>query len=423
VASFAQIPSQFTTVASSYIEAFYTKLPPSLQSLIVQATAVIDKGASSLPAPLLTHFSSLLENVTPSVVLAVLIPVIVVLFRMSASGWRSYFGGSRYSPFQTSQSRSPPTVTEDDYHYLGPGDIVDPPRAVHLNPSSGGYFPTFSRHASRADAADPRAPDILTIKHRNTTYPLHFPAFSIGEGQLRVGELRKFAAEKIGCDPRQVKLLYKGKALKDNTLACRDEGLKQNSELMAVVSEAPLLNGRGEHESSESTSESEIANGGVRVDVDGTLVGVGPKKPRKGHRGGKKNKIRRDGDSGTTTEGRNSPMPPLPGSREGQSQPLPLTSQPQQQGLKGPMDKLDELSSIFHTKFVPQCVQYLTSPPSDPKARDMEHKKLSETILAQIILKLDEVQTEGNEEARARRKALVKETQAMLNSLDAVVKK
>ncbi|MCJ1248568.1 hypothetical protein MMC30_005786 [Trapelia coarctata] len=344
---------------------------------------------------------------------------------MSASGWRSYFGGgSRYSPFHTPQSRSPPTVTEDDYHYLGPGDIVDPPRAVHLNTSSSSYFPTSSRLASRADAANPNAPDILTIKHRNTTYPLHFPAFSIGEGQLRVGELRKLAAEKIGCNSRQIKLLYKGKALRDNSLACREEGLKQNSELMAVVSEAPLINGRGEDESSESASESDMANGAVRVDVDGTLVG-GPKKPRKGHRGGKKNKNRRDGDSGTTTEGRNSPMPgPLPGSRDGPSQSQSPTSQPQQSGAKsGAMSKLEELSSIFHTKFVPQCVQYLTNPPSDPKARDMEHKKLSETILAQIILKLDEVNTEGNEEARARRKALVKETQAMLNSLDDVVKK
>ena len=232
------------------------------------------------------------------------------------------------------------------------------------------------------------------------------------------------AAEKIGCNSRQIKLLYKGKTLRDNSLPCREEGLKQNSELMAVVSEAPLLNGRGEDESSESASETDMGNGGVRVDVDGSLVGGGQKKTRKGHRGGKK-KNRRDGDSGTTSEGRNSPMPgPLPGSREGPSQSEFPTSQPQQQGAKsGAMNKLDELSSTFHTKFVPQCVQYFTSPPSDRKARDMEHKKLSETILAQIILKLDEVDTEGNEDARARRKALVKETQAMLNKLDDVVKK
>ncbi|MCJ1377982.1 hypothetical protein MMC17_001078 [Xylographa soralifera] len=344
------------------------------------------------------------------------------------STWRSYMG--RYSPFTAPASRAPPTVSEDDYHYLGPDDIVDPPRPTYIPNSTSSYFPSSRAPiASRADAANPLAPDILILKHRGTTYPLHFPAFEIGEGILRVGELRKTAAKKIdpGMDPRRIKLLYKGKVLKEDAVACREEGLKQNSELMCVVSEGPV-NGRADEDSSESASEGEMIgkeiNGGVRVDVDGTIIG-GPKKARKGHRAGKKK--RRDlrdessgyGGSGTTTEGRNSPMP---GSVPGQSQGSPKTQQ-QQTRPKSAMDKLDELSSTFHTKFVPQCIQFTSNPPSDAKIRDMEYKKLSESILAQIILKLDEVQTEGDEEARARRKALVKETQAMLSSLDAVVRK
>ncbi len=65
----------------------------------------------------------------------------------------------------------------------------------------------------------------------------------------------------------------------------------------------------------------------------------------------------------------------------------------------------------------------MNNPPSDSKARDLEYKKLSETILAQIILKCDAVETDGDEGLRARRKELVRETQAMLNSLDAVGKR
>ena len=327
-------------------------------------------------------------------------------------------------------------MTDDDYHYLGPGDIVDPPRASRAHGGVEYAFPATSRNTTRVDSANPLAPDILILKHRGTTYPLHFSAFSIGEGVLRVGELRKLAAKETGTsDPRRVKLLYKGKSLKDDAVACREEGLKQNSELMCVISTEPVINGRAD-DSSESADEEEMLRdlGGPRVDVDGTLIGGRdePPRKRKGHRskkkrqGGREESPARGGsarDSGYLVPDSGYGIGAAPTSRS--SSPMrPKAAAPSQQLPTSPaMDKLEEISSAFHTKFVPQCIQFTSNPPTDTKARDYEYKKLSESILQQIVLKLDAVETEGNEGVRARRKEIVKETQDMLNKLDATMKR
>lgn len=344
-------------------------------------------------------------------------------------------------------------MTEDDYHYLGPEDIVDPPR--NRNDTY------FGRVPSRVEADNPDAPDILVLKHRGTTYPLHFPAFSIGEGVLRVGQLRRYAADKTGTsDPRRIKLLYKGKQLKDDAVACREEGLKQNSELMCVVSETPVTNsGRGTDSSESSADEDDLRapREGPRVDVDGTIIN-GPERKKKKHKSNKKSHKERDDLSARDTyasgsrdsrDPRHYSTPGYPSTHASSTQPTsqhyassatsstagarhtpePRTSPKptpipatQSSGPKPPNDKLEEIASAFRTKFVPECLQFTNNPPSDPKAKQMEYMRLSEGILAQVIFKLDEVETEGNEDMRNRRRALVKETQAMLSSLDAVGK-
>ena len=342
------------------------------------------------------------------------------------ASWRSYLNG-RYSPFGAPATRSPPTVSEDDYHYLGPEDIVDPPRAQRAHGPGDAYgFPVTSpRHPSTSSLA----PDILVLRHRGRTYPLHFPAFAIGEGVLSVGELRRLAAKETDSgDPRRVKLLYKGKQLKDDAIPCREEGLKQNSEIMCVISEGVVFS-RNDDES-ESADEDEMASAGVHVDVDGSLINSGRRKTkRKGHRGGaSKKKDRnspptsniqspRDSNSylNTDTYASSAPLPQRPSSA--------LPPQKPSYALSTPLDKIEEIASLFYTQFLPQCVAFTSSPPLDTKTRDFEYKKLSESILAQVLLKLDEVDTEGNEGARAKRKALVRETQAALGRLDGVVGK
>ena len=430
--------------AQSQLQSLRHYLPSQLQSLIPQQKPTDPPSylSSLVPKPLAPYLS-------PEILFTLFVPLVIIL---SMSGWRGYLGG-RYSPFYSQQGpTSRPTVTEDDYHYLGPDDIVDPPRTRH-EPHFGS---NLSRHTSRPEADNPDVPDILVLKHRGTTYPLHFPAYSIGEGILKVGQLRRYAADKTHTtDPRRVKLLYKGKVLKDDAVACREEGLKQNSELMCVVSEVPITNRRDTSES--SADEDDLVSGsrdGPRVDVDGTIIGGSEPKKRTGQRTSSKKMPRpldRDERYGAGRDfGASSSTPhlssshPAPSSAQREkdkeylyrSQPSAPTNEPKatsppesrtspkpaQTGPKTPMEKLEEVASKFHDTFVPMCDQFTKNPPKDPKVREQEYMKLSESILAQIIFKLDEVDTEGNEDARNRRRALVKETQAFLSEIDAVQK-
>ena len=421
---------KYSASASSHLTNIYDLIPDSLKPYLANTSTFLDR---NLPRPVLEYLTD------PALVSAICLPVLLIFVSMS-SGWGRRFwssgGGGRYSPFGPNAMTGPPTVTDDDYHYLGPDDIVDAPRGGTRNDAYGFPSSGVQRNASRADSANPLSPDILVLKHRGTTYPLHFPAFAIAEGHVGISELRRLAAKETNCDdPRRIKLLYKGRVLKDDAKACKDEGLKQNSELMCVVSEGPIGGGnRGsEIESSESADEEDpYENGGPRVEVDGTIRHPEPKAKRKGHRGGRRRKGRDSGASSPATARDSGFLAPEPPQAPGRSRspspmrPSPATSAPQPTATSKPpataAGKLEEISSVFYTTFLPKVVQFTTHPPSDAKTRDFEYKKLSEGILAQVILKLDAVETEGDEDLRAKRKSLVKETQRVLSGLDEIGK-
>jgi hypothetical protein len=63
-------------------------------------------------------------------------------------------------------------------------------------------------------------------------------------------------------------------------------------------------------------------------------------------------------------------------------------------------------------------MEFAANPPMDAKKRIDGHRKLSETIMQQVLLKLDAIETSSEEGARARRKALVVEVQKALKALD-----
>lgn len=413
VASFtvAEIPA---TISSLYIS-FRSLLPESLQLYIAQVAAHLPS-ASQLPFnSTATQTFTLLEKfslTSPEVLTTATFTVILAIVSMAS--WRSRIPGwgSRYSP-APAPSGPPPRVTDNDFSYLTSDDIVEPPRRRSHDP----YAPTFPSHSNGTRPHDPNlGPDIIVLKHRGVTYPLHFPAFSIGDGDLTVGDLRTEGARQTGTDdPRRLKLLYKGRILKDDAKPCKAEGLKQQSELLCVISEPGLSNAAMDD---DSDSGADSVSVGPTVEVDGTITAA-PKKKRN-HRSGKKKGKKGGGGGGGSGSGSASPRaenlaPPSDSASAATSRPTTPAAP------KTATEKLDEIASTFHTKLVPQCIQYISNPPVEARTRDLEYKKLSEGILAQVILKLDAVELAEDEvEARQRRRTLVRETQAMLARLDVV---
>lgn len=290
------------------------------------------------------------------------------------SGWgRSFFSGgsSRFSPF--GRQSYPPNVTDEDFSYITSADLQQPGRA---------YDPQTRPVAPSLQAED----DVLLIKNKGVTYPIKFPAYSIGDGKLEVRDVRDRAAIALDLPSgKGLKLLYKGQQLKDDFKPCRDYGLKNQSEILCVAGEAPIP--AGDDESGESEEE-------------GIATPEGKEKKKRI----RKSKKKKGKSSNLDTPEGGASRGASPGPAK-----VPVTAS----------EKLTAISSHFHTKILPLCVQFTAAPPSDAKKRDFEHKKLSETIMNEVLLKLDAVETGEDQAAREQRRALVRETQGVLNGLDA----
>ncbi|KAJ6164934.1 hypothetical protein N7470_003606 [Penicillium chermesinum] len=254
---------------------------------------------------------------------AVYIAVFLGLITVAVMSWANPLSG-----FWRRDYSAAPKVNDEDFSYITPNDIVDPPYNAPRYESQ--------RYEPQHDGGvDENEPDVICLRHRGTIYPLRFRAYAIDDGLLTVGALRQEAAAQTGAgNPDRVRLLYKGNLLKDDSRSCKAEGLKQHSEVLCVVSEVGA-----------STSS----------DVS-------------------------DGDAASAR----------PGSSSSQ--------------VGDPEDEADSAAN----------------PPTDPKKREYEYRKLSETILAQIMLKADGIEPDGNVDVRNARKALIHEAQSALNRIDQV---
>lgn len=321
-------------------------------------------------------------GIHPGIVYSSLAAAIVAALPLTMA--RYPFSRSPISPYGAMPGV--PRVDDTDFSYITSQDLDDPTLAV----------PVDDLHHTRSySPASPNPDDdVLIIKNRGIIYPAHFPAYSIGDGKLlvedvidRVGLLMDLSER----TRRRIKLLYKGKQLKDPRAPVREYGCKNKSELLAVVPEG--------EEGGSSLSEEEMV-------VVGENSESKSKRKRKRRTNKKKTEFDSPGEGNSTTSPRDS------------NSNFEIPNSPSSVASSGPMRILDELSNEFKTKWQPLCVQFLASPPGDAKRLTDEHRKLSESIMMHILLKLDGVETDGVPEIRAKRKDLVRQVQDILKELD-----
>ena len=398
----SQLAGHIANLTSTLVK----QLPPSVQTSLDSASQYIQ--STTGVDPTLFYTSAALA--------AVLLGAIPTVYAKSTSkgrdgrgimsryGWSSGPGRGALSPFNSSLGpEGVPPVTDEDYSYITSEDLEN-----HGVEGEYRREPVDrSRHYARAGGGPSLVideDDILLIKNNKAvTYPEHFPAYSIGDGKLLVGDVRERAQMVMKLSDRKTrktKLLYKGRQLKNDEEPICSYGVKNNSEILVVLPD-------GLDDDSSTDSEE--------------VVVVGPKneegRPKKSKSGRKKKNKKKDRTS-TSTSPRDSGLE-VPGADRPQSPASGVSGASAAAAVPGgPIDKLNGINSHFSTKLLPLCLQYTANPPSDPKKRDDEHRKLSETIMQQVLLKLDEVETNGEEEARAKRKELVRNVQEVLKGLD-----
>jgi len=284
----------------------------------------------------------------------------------------------RWSPFTKSPTteHSPTKVSDADFSYITSEDL-----------NNGDYD----------DKSDTnRETDILIIKNKRNAFQIHFPVHSIDRGELTIAHVKEQAAKKLDADAKRLKLLYRGKTLKDESRNCREEGLIHNAEIMCVYGDSSP--------SPDSSSDSE--EGSEQAEGEANKSDQVKRKRNRNRNKKKKGKKRNDSIDSRGLANTDS-MPP---SRTATPKPqIPVTAQ----------EKLEMLYQTLQS-FIPQIDAYRSNPPEDIIKREYEHKRLSETILQQVLLKLDAVETD-DVNARARRKEIVKQTQQVLTNLDTAI--
>ncbi|KAH7032704.1 BAG domain-containing protein [Microdochium trichocladiopsis] len=379
--------SQAILASSGALQNITALLPPAL---VPYVDATIGRLSDTLAGS-----SEFLEaqGISPTIVYSTLACAALAL----PIGMSRYFypGRSDLSPFASQPDSRGPYVTEDDFSYITSEDLE---RSLDSR----------GRHAESSNGRE--EDDVLLVKSEAVIYPIHFPAFSIGDGKLYVRDVRDrvgLVLELSRAQTSRIRLYYKGRQLKELEVPIRTYGVKNNSELLLVIPDS------GATDDESDSSEEEVIVKDPRDQQQQQR-----RKKKKGKSGNKKKKSSKSQRDEEPSAGSNLDIPgsaaeSTSGAPSRHPSRVPSPSVP-----SGAVAQLDAIRNHFESELAPLCRSFMADPPRDPKKCEDEHRKISETVLQHVILKLDEVDTGGDPDIRAKRKALVNYVQGLLNDMD-----
>lgn len=99
---------------------------------------------------------------------------------------------------------------------------------------------------------------------------------------------------------------------------------------------------------------------------------------------------------------------------------VPGTPEPEARKVLSPMEKIDAVWDGIGVTLMPLVEEFMNNPPADEVKRADTHRRLSETMMGEL-LKLDSIESDDLD-VRARRKGVVKDIQKVLDGLDRVLR-
>ena len=411
--------SSLTSWASNLIE----HLPASIRELVISH--------ETRSSNTLDRFSTLNQTAIVSTLTAILLGFLYFAAKLLMTGyWRGSFdgySGGRSSPYPSGISRE---HMLDHVEYLT-SDAIDDHHTNHQRSSR-----VYDKPADPEDA-----PDVVILKSRGQEYKLNFVPFAISDGKLLVGDLRKYAAQWLKTDAKRLRLLYKRQPLEDDRRPATYYGVKQNSTVSCVLTEGnasaidsssddniPVSSNAEPRRQQRPRGKSNVRHRSEeQVPVQSNFLhpanaGI----PRQSERLSRRDSMRAP-TNGNYQQQRShsrapSPNPSVTTNSSSTASLAPFDFKPPKfpstYDSASPFSKLKTLSDAFYNTWLPLCERFIRHPPSDPRDRDKECKRLTESILAQITLKLDDVDTNGINEARTIRKGLVESALEVMRRCD-----